>query len=92
VITLDGQRRFRIFLNELSRGLFLQGKGTKMEKLTEQRLAALLAEAGVEPEEGDLARFSKIIDGYVTALKTLYSVDLGDEEIAPVFHPESPVK
>ncbi len=51
-----------------------------MEKLTEQRLVALLAEAGVEPNEGDLERFSKIIDGHVAALKTLYSVDLGEDE------------
>ena len=59
-----------------------------MEKLTEQRLAALLAEAGIEPEAGDLERFSKIIDGYAATLKMLYSVDLEDEEIAPVFHAE----
>jgi hypothetical protein len=59
-----------------------------MEKLTEQRLAALLAEAGAEPEPGDLERFSKIIDGYMATLKLLHSADLGDEEIAPVFHAE----
>jgi len=63
-----------------------------MEKLTEQRLAALLAEAGLEPKEGDLERFSKIIDGYVATLKMLHSVDLGDEEIAPVFHAAWTVK
>jgi hypothetical protein len=63
-----------------------------MEKLTEQRLVALLAEAGVEPNEGDLERFSKIIEGYLATLKMLHSVDLGDEEIAPVFHAEWPVK
>ena len=63
-----------------------------MEKLTEQRLTALLAEAGIEPAAGDLERFSKIIDGYVATLKMLYSVDLEDEEIAPVFHAEWTVK
>lgn len=63
-----------------------------MENLTEQRLAALLAEAGLEPREGDLERFSKIIDGYVATLRMLHSVDLGDEEIAPVFHAEWTVK
>ena len=59
-----------------------------MEELTEQRLAALLAEAGLAPKEGDLERFSKVIDGYVATLKMLHSVDLGDEEIAPVFNAE----
>jgi hypothetical protein len=63
-----------------------------MEKLTEQRLAALLAEAGLEPKEGDLERFGKIIDGYVATLKMLYSVDLEDEEIGPVFHADWTVK
>jgi hypothetical protein len=63
-----------------------------MEKFTEQRLATLLAEAGLEPREGDLERFSKIIDGYVATLKMLHSVDLGDEEIAPVFHADWAVK
>jgi len=59
-----------------------------MEKLTEQTLAALLAQAGLEPKEGDLERFGELIDKYMTALKALHSVDLGDEEIAPTFHPE----
>ncbi|HWP56678.1 MAG TPA: hypothetical protein VNL14_02190 [Candidatus Acidoferrales bacterium] len=59
-----------------------------MEKSTEQKLLILLAEAGLEPREGDLERFGKIIDGYVATLKTLYSIDLEDEEIAPVFHAE----
>lgn len=63
-----------------------------MEKLTEQRLAVLLAEAGLEAKEGDLERFSRVIDGYVAALKTLHSVDLGEEEVAPVFQPEWPVE
>lgn len=58
-----------------------------MEKLTEQTVAALLAQAGLEPKEGDLERFGKLIDRYVEALKALHSVDLGDEEIAPMFHP-----
>lgn len=60
-----------------------------MEKLTEQSLAALLARAGLEPREGDLERFGNLIDRYMASLKALHSVDLGDEEIAPTFHPEN---
>ncbi len=63
-----------------------------MEKLTEKTLAALLAQAGLEPKEGDLERFSQLIDTYMATLKVLHSVDLGDEEIAPTFHPEWSVK
>lgn len=59
-----------------------------MEKLTEQTLAALLAQAGLEPKEGDLERFAKLINMYIASLKALHSVDLRDEEIAPTFHPE----
>ena len=63
-----------------------------MEKPTEQSLRALLAQAGLEPKEGDLERFEKLIDTYTAALKALHSADLGDEEIAPTFHPEWPTK
>ncbi|HEX9143361.1 MAG TPA: hypothetical protein VGA09_03750 [Candidatus Binatia bacterium] len=59
-----------------------------MEKLLEQSLTALLAREGLEPKEGDLEQFSKIIELYMATLKTLHSVNLGDEEIAPVFKPE----
>lgn len=58
-----------------------------MEKLTEQSLKALLAHAGLEPKEGDLESFGGLLDTYVASLKALHSVDLGDEEIAPTFHP-----
>jgi len=79
---------FRIVFN-LSVVFHSKCRGKKMEKLTEQRLTALLAEAGIEPVAGGLERFSKIIDGYVATLKLLQSANLGDEEIAPVFHAES---
>ena len=58
-----------------------------MEKLTEQSLVALLAQAGLESKEGDLERFEKLIDTYMASLKALHSVDLGDEEFAPAFQP-----
>ena len=58
-----------------------------MEKILEQSLTALLARERLEPKEGDLEEFSKIIELYMSTLKTLHSVNLGDEEIAPVFKP-----
>jgi hypothetical protein len=59
-----------------------------MEKILEQSLTALLARERLEPKAGDLEEFSKIIELYMSTLKTLHSVNLGDEEIAPVFKPE----
>jgi hypothetical protein len=59
-----------------------------MDKLIEQSLNALLAREGLEPREGDLEEFAKIIELYVSTLKTLHSIDLGAEEVAGVFRPE----
>jgi hypothetical protein len=59
-----------------------------MEKLVEQSLTALLAREGLEPKEGDLEQFSRIIELYMATLKTLHSVNLGADELAPVFRPE----
>ena len=59
-----------------------------MDKLIEQSLTALLAREGLEPRDGDLEQFSKIIDLYVENLKQLHSVNLGAEELGPVFRPE----
>lgn len=59
-----------------------------MEQSTQEMLAVLLARAGLEPREGDLERFAHLMDTYLASLKALHSVDLGDEEIAPIFHPE----
>ena len=59
-----------------------------MDKILEQSLTALLAREGLEPKEGDLEQFSKIIGLYMSTLKTLHSVNLGAEELAPVFKPE----
>ncbi len=63
-----------------------------MEKLTEQTLVALLTQAGLEPKKGDLEQFGHLLDTYMAALKTLHSVNLEDEEVAPTFHPEWTVK
>ena len=59
-----------------------------MDKLIEQSLLALLAREGLEPKEGDLEQFAKIIELYMGNLKTLHSVNLGGEELGPVFRPE----
>jgi hypothetical protein len=53
----------------------------------ERNLKALLEQAGLEPREGDLENFAKLIEKYTESLKALHSVDLADEEIAPTFHP-----
>ena len=59
-----------------------------MDKLIEQSLMALLAREGLEPKKGDLEQFAEIIDLYMGNLKTLHSVNLGAEELGPVFRPE----
>jgi hypothetical protein len=59
-----------------------------MEKIIEQSLIAQLARENLEPRPGDLEEFAKIIELYLDNLKTLHSVNLGAEELAPVFRPE----
>ena len=59
-----------------------------MDKVIEQSLMAQLAREGLEPRAGDLEEFAKIIELYLDNLKTLHSVNLGAEELAPVFRPE----
>jgi hypothetical protein len=59
-----------------------------MNKAIEQSLTAQLAREGLEPKPGDLEEFAKIIELYVENLKTLHSINLGSEELGPVFRPE----
>lgn len=59
-----------------------------MDKLIEANLTAVLRREGLEPQAGDLEQFSKIIELYVENLRQLHSVDLGSEELGPVFRPE----
>ena len=59
-----------------------------MEKIIEQSLMAQLARENLEPRAGDLEEFAKIIELYLDNLKTLHSVNLGAEELGPVFRPE----
>lgn len=59
-----------------------------MDTHVEQMLTALLAREGLEPRTGDLEAFAEIIDLYLGNLEMLRGLDLGAEEIAPVFDPE----
>lgn len=59
-----------------------------MDKLIAENLLAVLKREGLEPQAGDLEQFSKIIELYTENLKQLHSVNLGAEELAPVFRPE----
>ena len=59
-----------------------------MNKLIEENLLAVMKREGLEPKPGDLEQFSEIIDLYMENLKQLHSVNLGAEELAPVFRPE----
>ena len=59
-----------------------------MDRLVEQHLLAVLQREGLEARAGDLEQFSEIIELYLDNLKQLHSVNLGAEELAPVFHPE----
>jgi hypothetical protein len=59
-----------------------------MDKLIEQNLLAVLQREGLEPKPGDLEQFSEIIGLYMENLKQLHSVNLGAEELGPVFRPD----
>ena len=48
----------------------------------------MLKREGLEPQAGDLEQFSEIIELYMGNLKQLHSVNLGSEELGPVFRPE----
>jgi hypothetical protein len=59
-----------------------------MNKLIEENLLAVLHREGLDPKPGDLEQFSAIIELYMENLKQLHSVNLGAEELGPVFRPE----
>ncbi|HMF46997.1 MAG: hypothetical protein QOF64_1942 [Candidatus Binatota bacterium] len=59
-----------------------------MNKLIEENLMAVLKREGLAPTPGDLEQFSEIIELYMENLKQLHSVNLGAEELGPVFRPE----
>jgi hypothetical protein len=59
-----------------------------MIKLIEENLMAVLKREGLEPRAGDLEEFAEIIELYTENLKQLHSVNLGAEELGPVFRPE----
>jgi hypothetical protein len=59
-----------------------------MDKLIEENLMAVLKREGLEPKPGDLEQFGSIIDLYMENLKQLHSINLGADELAPVFRPD----
>ncbi len=59
-----------------------------MDKLIEENLLAVLKREGLTPKEGDLEQFARIIELYMENLKQLHSVNLGADELGPVFRPE----
>ena len=59
-----------------------------MNKLIEANLTAVLQREGLESKAGDLEQFGEIIELYIGNLKQLHSVNLGSDELAPVFRPE----
>jgi hypothetical protein len=59
-----------------------------VDKLIEDNLLAVLKREGLQPKDGDLELFAKIIELYVENLKQLHSVNLGSEVLGPVFHPD----
>jgi hypothetical protein len=60
----------------------------RMNKLIEENLIAVLKREGLEPKPGDLEEFSEIIELYMENLKQLHSINLGADELGPVFRPE----
>jgi hypothetical protein len=59
-----------------------------MNKVIEDNLIAVLKREGLEAKAADLEQFSEIIELYIENLKQLHSVNLGAEELGPVFRPE----
>jgi hypothetical protein len=59
-----------------------------MNKLIEENLLAVLKREGLDPKPGDLEQFSSIIELYMENLKQLHAVNLGADELGPVFRPE----
>ena len=59
-----------------------------MDRKLEETVRALLAKEGLEAKEGDLERFGPLLEQYVATLETLRGVELGEEEIAGIFHPQ----
>ena len=59
-----------------------------MDKLIEANFLAVLKREGLEPKAGDLEQFGEIIELYIGNLKQLHSINLGAEELGPVFRPE----
>jgi hypothetical protein len=59
-----------------------------MNRVIEDNLVAVLKREGLEVKPSDLEQFSEIIELYMENLKQLHSINLGAEELGPVFRPE----
>ena len=59
-----------------------------MNRVIEENLIAVLKREGLEAKPSDLEQFSEIIELYMENLKQLHSINLGAEELGPVFRPE----
>jgi|SRR5687767_1716017 hypothetical protein len=70
------------------RATAITGEGDLMDKVIEENLMAVLKREGLQPMPGDLEQFSSIIELYMENLKQLHSVNLGADELAPVFRPD----
>jgi hypothetical protein len=60
-----------------------------MDKASEQALHELFRRAGLELSEQDRERFMPMLDAYLNSVEHLHSINLSDEETAPVFRPET---
>ncbi len=59
-----------------------------MNELIEAHLISVLRREGRDASPGDLEHFGEIIELYVKNLRQLHSVNLGADELGPVFRPE----
>lgn len=58
-----------------------------MDKKTEETLVRLIERAGLELPEGDRERFLPMFAAYLDSVERLHSINLGAEELGPVFRP-----
>jgi len=59
-----------------------------MDKETEKTLGWLFQRAGLELSQKDRERFAPMLEAYLKSVERLHSINLGGEELGPVFRPE----
>jgi len=60
-----------------------------MDKKTEETLNGLFERAGLKLSEKDRERFVPMVEAYLAGVKRLHAINLGGEELGPVFNPDS---